>query len=77
MSDTLCPVSGFINVNKEEGVSSAKEVAAVKRLIGVPCGHLGTLDPMASGVLPEQVRLSVGIENPDDIISDIAQALEL
>ena len=52
MSDTLCPVSGFINVNKEEGVSSAREVAAVKRLIGVPCGHLGTLDPMASGVLP-------------------------
>ena len=52
MSDTFCPVSGFINVNKEEGVSSAKEVAAVKRLVGVPCGHLGTLDPMASGVLP-------------------------
>ncbi len=30
----------------------------------------------ACGVLPEQVRLSVGIENPEDIIADIAQALE-
>lgn len=29
----------------------------------------------ACGVLPEQVRLSVGIENPDDIIADIEQAL--
>ena len=45
-------MTGFININKEEGVSSAKEVARVKRLTGTPCGHLGTLDPMASGVLP-------------------------
>lgn len=52
MSADFSSVSGFINVNKEVGVSSAKEVAAVKALIGVPCGHLGTLDPMASGVLP-------------------------
>ncbi len=29
----------------------------------------------ACGVLSEQVRLSVGIENPDDIIADISQAL--
>ena len=45
-------MTGFINVNKVKGVSSAKEVAVVKRLAGVPCGHMGTLDPMASGVLP-------------------------
>lgn len=45
-------MTGFINVNKEEGVSSAKEVAAIKRITGLPCGHMGTLDPMASGVLP-------------------------
>ncbi len=30
---------------------------------------------IACGVLPEQVRLSVGIENADDIIADIEQAL--
>ena len=45
-------MTGFINIDKAEGVSSAKEVALVKRLVGTPCGHLGTLDPMASGVLP-------------------------
>lgn len=52
MSADFMPVSGFVNVNKEIGVSSAREVAIIKRLTGMPCGHLGTLDPMASGVLP-------------------------
>ena len=45
-------MTGFINVNKSCGVSSAREVAIIKKLTGVPCGHMGTLDPMASGVLP-------------------------
>ena len=33
-------------------MSSAYAVGAVKRKFNVPCGHMGTLDPMASGVLP-------------------------
>ncbi len=45
-------MTGFINVNKVAGVSSAREVAIIKRLTGEACGHMGTLDPMASGVLP-------------------------
>ncbi len=45
-------MSGFININKASGVSSAREVAIIKKLTGTPCGHMGTLDPMASGVLP-------------------------
>ena len=45
-------MTGFININKTEGKSSAQAVAAVKRVFGVPCGHMGTLDPMATGVLP-------------------------
>ena len=45
-------MTGFICVNKEEGVSSAAEVGRIRRLTGTPCGHMGTLDPMASGVLP-------------------------
>ena len=45
-------MTGFINVNKSAGVSSAREVAIVKRLTGMSCGHMGTLDPMACGVLP-------------------------
>lgn len=45
-------MTGFININKSAGASSAKEVAVIKRLSKTPCGHMGTLDPMASGVLP-------------------------
>ena len=45
-------MKGFININKAAGQSSAVSVAAVKRLFKVPCGHMGTLDPMATGVLP-------------------------
>lgn len=45
-------MNGLINVNKAKGVSSAREVAIIKRITGSSCGHMGTLDPMASGVLP-------------------------
>lgn len=48
-------MTGFINVNKAAGASSAKEVAIIKRLTHTPCGHMGTLDPMADGVLPVAV----------------------
>ncbi len=44
---------GVINLDKPEGMSSARAVAAVKRLLprGVKIGHAGTLDPFATGVL--------------------------
>lgn len=45
-------MKGFINVIKPEGLNSTKVVNGVKKKFGVPCGHMGTLDPMASGVLP-------------------------
>ena len=45
-------MTGFVIVNKAEGVSSAREVNIIKKLTDTPCGHMGTLDPMASGVLP-------------------------
>lgn len=45
-------MTGFINVNKETGVSSAFVVNKIKRLAGTPAGHMGTLDPLAAGVLP-------------------------
>lgn len=48
-------MTGFININKAAGASSAKEVAVIKRLTHMPCGHMGTLDPMADGVLPVAV----------------------
>ena len=45
-------MKGFINVIKPSGMSSAYAVGAVKKKFNCPCGHMGTLDPMASGVLP-------------------------
>ncbi len=47
--------SGIININKPEGVSSARVVAMLRRACGLPCGHMGTLDPLACGVLPVAV----------------------
>jgi OAH/OAS sulfhydrylase len=38
--------------------------------------QLSTEDQLATGVTPGYVRLSVGIEHIDDIIADLAQALE-
>ena len=43
---------GFINVDKPSGIVSSTVVNKIKWLSGVPCGHMGTLDPLASGVLP-------------------------
>ena len=42
---------GFLNIIKPTGVSSGLIVNKVKRLTGEKVGHLGTLDPAASGVL--------------------------
>ncbi len=54
---------GFIDLNKPTGRSSALYVAKIKRLTGQPCGHLGTLDPLASGVLP------IGIGNANRLFN--------
>ena len=43
---------GFFNVDKPSGIVSSAVVNKLKWLSGVPCGHMGTLDPLASGVLP-------------------------
>jgi len=48
---------GFVNVDKPSGILSSAVVNKLKWLTGIPCGHMGTLDPLASGVLP------VGIGN--------------
>ncbi|MEG1527747.1 MAG: tRNA pseudouridine(55) synthase TruB [Clostridia bacterium] len=45
-------MDGFIIIDKLQGISSAKAVAVVKRLTKAKVGHLGTLDPDATGVLP-------------------------
>lgn len=43
---------GFFSVDKPSGIVSSAVVNKLKWLTGVPCGHMGTLDPLASGVLP-------------------------
>lgn len=43
---------GFFNVDKPSGLTSSTVVNKIKWLSGVPAGHMGTLDPLASGVLP-------------------------
>ena len=48
-------MQGFISVIKPENCNSTRVVARVRKLTGAACGHMGTLDPMASGVLPVAV----------------------
>lgn len=43
---------GVILINKPQGITSFSAVAQVRRRLGVKCGHCGTLDPMATGLLP-------------------------
>ena len=44
---------GVINIYKPEGLTSHDVVARVRRRLGIRrTGHTGTLDPMATGVLP-------------------------
>ena len=45
-------MNGFINLFKPQGMSSAYAVGMVKKKFNMPCGHMGTLDPLAEGVLP-------------------------
>lgn len=45
-------MNGILIVDKPAGVTSADVVRVVKRSAKVKVGHLGTLDPFASGLLP-------------------------
>jgi tRNA pseudouridine55 synthase len=43
---------GWLIVDKPAGVTSARAVAVIKRATGAKTGHAGTLDPLATGILP-------------------------
>ena len=44
---------GFVNINKPKGKTSHDIVAMLRRILKIKqIGHTGTLDPMATGVLP-------------------------
>ena len=74
---------------KEEGIkfvdaleifSNLANVAAAKSLVIHPAStthaQLSPEEQLTAGVKPEQLRVSIGIENVDDIIADLAQALD-
>ncbi len=47
------PIDGLLLVDKPPAMTSHDVVARLRRIAGEPSiGHLGTLDPMATGVLP-------------------------
>ncbi len=61
-------ICGVVIVNKEEGLTSQAVVNRVKRIFGVAkAGHTGTLDPMATGVLP--VLLERGVKASEFMLS--------
>ncbi|MEN3929718.1 tRNA pseudouridine(55) synthase TruB [Microvirga sp. W0021] len=46
-------ISGWVIVDKDIGVTSTRAVSMVKRILSAKkAGHAGTLDPLASGILP-------------------------
>ena len=45
-------MNGILIVNKSKGYTSHDIVAKVKKITGEKVGHTGTLDPLATGVLP-------------------------
>ncbi len=47
------PITGWLAIDKAEGMTSTHVVAVVKRLTQAQkVGHGGTLDPLATGILP-------------------------
>jgi tRNA pseudouridine55 synthase len=53
LANDVTAKAGILLLDKPVGISSARAVAVVKRALGgAKVGHLGTLDPFASGLLP-------------------------
>jgi len=47
------PVNGWINLDKPEGLTSTQAIGKVRRILNAQkAGHAGTLDPLATGILP-------------------------
>ncbi len=52
----MSEIKGFVNIIKPTGMTSSDVVCKVKKILHMKkVGHLGTLDPAASGVLPVAV----------------------
>ena len=67
-------------VRSLELVIDAPSLGGVESLVSLPRfmshAHISDAQRRAMGIGPGFVRLSVGIEDPDDLVNDLAQALE-
>ena len=70
-------MDGILIVKKEKGCTSHDVVAKVKRITKTKVGHTGTLDPMATGVLPlllgEGTKLSQYLIEHDKIYEAVVK----
>ena len=70
-------MDGILIVKKEKGCTSHDVVAKVKRIAKTKVGHTGTLDPIATGVLPlllgEGTKLSKYLIEHDKIYEAVVQ----
>jgi tRNA pseudouridine55 synthase len=47
------PIHGWLNIDKPQGMTSTQVIGRVRRILNAQkLGHAGTLDPLATGVLP-------------------------
>lgn len=72
--------AGIRFIESLELFSLLANVADAKSLVIHPAStthaQLSEADQLSAGVTPDMIRLSVGIEDADDLIEDLAQALE-
>jgi O-acetylhomoserine (thiol)-lyase len=72
--------AGIRFIESLELFSLLANVADAKSLVIHPAStthaQLSSEDQLAAGVTPDMIRLSIGIEDPDDLLEDLAQALE-
>jgi len=72
--------AGIRFIENLELFSLLANVADAKSLVIHPAStthaQLSSEDQLAAGVTPDMIRLSIGIEDPDDLLEDLAQALE-
>jgi len=70
MRRTGAPVDGVLLLDKPVGITSNAALQRAKRALGAArAGHIGTLDPLASGLLPvcfgEATKFSQGLTDAD------------
>jgi cystathionine gamma-lyase len=83
-------VSAYLKANEQETVAVlsrvrlfalAESLGAVESLVGQPWtmshGSLPEADRLARGIRPNLIRLSIGIEDVEDLTDDIEQALAI